>query len=322
MPDLLLVVMLVNFLYMSQSYKIPRTECDMDQDSVTMRCTCGSKSDPYATVLNKGPNKDLGLIYYGTRYGHNLAWIIKQKMVDLNMTSVDTVIYENCTKPVSIKMDLGYFPKNEKDWPNTDVYQVELTEVKEIVFSNMHSVSLYLRGSMSWGNLTLRFENIQNVTDFYGKKGSVVVYGEISYCEDPCSLVPANQTEEVRCNDCDTNSTLSLYFNSVDTVTLYRADLASYSDENEYGHGKIASTNVNKLQVIGGYYDRVDTSSVTALSCFNSPELHATNCSSFLFQQELIDPPDMVPIFIGVATIAIAFLAVVGALAGSKKTVN
>ena len=36
----------------------------------------------------QGPKPELGVPYYGTRFGHNLVHQIKQKMVDLNITKV------------------------------------------------------------------------------------------------------------------------------------------------------------------------------------------------------------------------------------------
>ena len=36
----------------------------------------------------QGPKPDLGVPYYGTRYGHNFPQQIKQKMLDLNVTQV------------------------------------------------------------------------------------------------------------------------------------------------------------------------------------------------------------------------------------------
>ena len=48
------------------------------------------------------------------------------------------------------------------------------------MFSNLHSVNLYLNSALSWGNLTISFENIHTENDFgYGQTGSVVVSGEV-----------------------------------------------------------------------------------------------------------------------------------------------
>ena len=94
--------------------------------------------------------------------------------------------------------------------------------MQEITFSNIHSVNLYLNSALTWGNMTIKFENIQQINDFgYGKTGSVVVYGEVEYCEDPCSLVPptvagkekeVEEEEEDSCNKCDPDSTLLMQF--------------------------------------------------------------------------------------------------------------
>ena len=96
-----------------------------------------------------------------------------------------------------------------------EVVQKDITDLHEITFSNIHSVNLYLNSALTWGNMTIRFENIQQINDFgYGKTGSVVVYGEVEYCEDPCSLVPPTvagqeeEEEEDKCNKCDPGSTL------------------------------------------------------------------------------------------------------------------
>ena len=52
--------------------------------------------------------------------------------------------------------------------------------MREITFSNVHSVHLYLNSGLEWGNVTVRFDKILARTDFgYGRAGSVVVYGEV-----------------------------------------------------------------------------------------------------------------------------------------------
>ena len=72
--------------------------------------------------------------------------------------------------------------------------------------------------------MTIKFENIMNTNDFgYGKTGSIVVYGEVEYCENPCSLAPptpAGQEEddEDRCNKCDPDSTLGLHFERLGSI--------------------------------------------------------------------------------------------------------
>ena len=58
--------------------------------------------------------------------------------------------------------------------------QRDITDLKEITFSNIQSVHLYINSALDWGNLTIKFENILEKTDFgYGREGSVVVYGEV-----------------------------------------------------------------------------------------------------------------------------------------------
>ena len=73
----------------------------------------------------QGPKPELGVPYYGTRFGHNLVHQIKQKMVDLNMTKVmmmminiiiimtqvTHVYYEKCSDhALRIKIDFDEFP--------------------------------------------------------------------------------------------------------------------------------------------------------------------------------------------------------------------
>ena len=49
--------------------------------------------------------------YYGTRFGHNLAEQIKQTMMDLNISRVTELHYENCEdNPLRIKIDFEEFP--------------------------------------------------------------------------------------------------------------------------------------------------------------------------------------------------------------------
>ena len=52
--------------------------------------------------------------------------------------------------------------------------------MKEITFSNIQSVHLYINSALDWGNFSIKFENILENNDFgYGREGSVVVYGEV-----------------------------------------------------------------------------------------------------------------------------------------------
>ena len=78
-----------------------------------------------------------------------------------------------------------------------------------ITFSNIHSVNLYLNSPLEWGNFTIKFDNILENNDFgYGKEGSVVVYGDVEYCYNPCT---ENSTSD-NCNMCDPSSTLTMEF--------------------------------------------------------------------------------------------------------------
>ena len=53
--------------------------------------------------------------------------------------------------------------------------------MREITFSNIQSVHLYINSALDWGNFTIKFENILENNDFgYGREGSVVVYGDVS----------------------------------------------------------------------------------------------------------------------------------------------
>ena len=62
----------------------------------------------------QGPKPDLGLAWYGTRYGHNLAEQVKQHMIDLNISSpVTSLHYHNCTgnyAALRVKVDFDDFP--------------------------------------------------------------------------------------------------------------------------------------------------------------------------------------------------------------------
>ena len=104
-------------------YKIKRTDCVLDDiDEQKMVCTCGGIGDPFSIILNKvsaenclvltqllyiqGPKPELGVPYYGTRFGHNLAEQVKQKMVDLNISIVTEVLYHNCEdEALKVKID-------------------------------------------------------------------------------------------------------------------------------------------------------------------------------------------------------------------------
>ena len=127
---------------------------------------------------SQGPKPELGLAWYGTRYGHNLAEQVKQHMIDLNVSSVTSLHYHNCTQDqyaaLRVKIDF-------EDFPLDSYFERDITDLKEITFSNIQSVHLYINSALDWGNFTIRFDNILEKNDFgYGREGSVVVYGEVS----------------------------------------------------------------------------------------------------------------------------------------------
>ena len=108
------LAMLVAMVTVTSGYKIRRSECVMDEeDDNTMLCTCGGIGDPYSIIMNKGPKPELGVPWYGTRYGHNIAEQIKQHMIDLNITRVTRLHYTNCTgyySALRVKIDFEDFP--------------------------------------------------------------------------------------------------------------------------------------------------------------------------------------------------------------------
>ena len=111
--------------------------CFRQNDSLpfVLHCTCGGIGDPFSIILNKviiivitiftssssssssssslfspqGPKPELGVPYYGTRFGHNLAHQIKQKMVDLNITKVN--------KKIVMMMMMTILPRWIRWWP-------------------------------------------------------------------------------------------------------------------------------------------------------------------------------------------------------------
>ena len=113
-----MVKMILLSLMMTQvtwSYKIRRSDCWMnpsEENSSVMFCTCGGIGDPYSIIMNKGPKPELGVPWYGTRYGHNIAEQMKQHMIDLNISLVTELHYTNCTQQYSalrIKVDFEDF---------------------------------------------------------------------------------------------------------------------------------------------------------------------------------------------------------------------
>ena len=124
-------------------------EAEAEESSV-MLCTCGGIGDPYSIIMNKvtnsssklrrvwfsktrgsthvflfstratvfcnqGPKPELGVPWYGTRYGHNIAEQVKQHMIQLNVSRVTELHYTNCTGAASalrIKIDFEDFRMN------------------------------------------------------------------------------------------------------------------------------------------------------------------------------------------------------------------
>merc|ERR1719427_68096 len=106
-------------------YKIRRSDCWMnDTMDYMMHCTCGGIGDPFSIILNKGPKPELGVPYYGTRYGHSLAEQVKQTMVESNSSLVTEVRYEDCDydHPIRVKIDF-------EDFPMDSIFQKDLTSV-------------------------------------------------------------------------------------------------------------------------------------------------------------------------------------------------
>jgi len=236
-----------------EAYKIKRTDCRQnDSLPFVLHCTCGGIGDPFSIILNKGPKPELGVPYYGTRFGHNLVHQIKQKMVDLNITKVTHVYYEECSDhALRIKIDFDEFSLDP-------IFQKDLTSLEEISFLNVHSVALYLKSSLDWGNVTIRFENILTSHDFgYGKTGSVVAFGGVEYCYKPCILAPTTpageEDDKNRCNECDPDSTLSLQFKNMESVLLKDLNLSPLGP-GMYGHCSIDAEEVGRVSVEGGDY--------------------------------------------------------------------
>ena len=99
-------------------------------------------------------------------------------MIDLNVSSVTSLHYHNCTHDqyaaLRVKIDF-------EDFPLDSYFERDITDLKEITFSSIHSVHLYINSALDWGNFTIKFDNILEKNDFgYGREGSVVVYGEVS----------------------------------------------------------------------------------------------------------------------------------------------
>ena len=112
--------------------------CFRQNDSLpfVLHCTCGGIGDPFSIILNKviiivitiftssssssslfspqGPKPELGVPYYGTRFGHNLAHQIKQKMVDLNITKVNKKIVMMMMMMMMMMMITKWFTRSKK----------------------------------------------------------------------------------------------------------------------------------------------------------------------------------------------------------------
>ena len=65
----------------------------------------------------QGPKPELGVPYYGTRFGHNLVHQIKQKMVDLNITKVIKIVMMVVMVVMIVMMMITtWFTRSNKIW--------------------------------------------------------------------------------------------------------------------------------------------------------------------------------------------------------------
>ena len=123
--------------------------------------------------------------------------------------------------------------------------------MREITFSNIHSVHMYLNSALEWGNFTIKFDNILENNDFgYGREGSVVVYGDVEFCYNPC-----NGSERENCNQCDPSSSLALEFDSLERVMLDDLSLSSGARRGQHGASSLKMRSVSSLLVSGGQYE-------------------------------------------------------------------
>ena len=95
------------------------------------------------------------------------------------LRKVTHVYYEDCSDhALRIKIDFDEFPfdpifkvarfkfaitRNIFFMENIVFFQTDLTSLEEITFLNVHSVALYLKSSLDWGNVTIRLA-IKTVT--------------------------------------------------------------------------------------------------------------------------------------------------------------
>jgi len=298
-------------LSLIHGYKIKRSDCHPRNGSETVvECTCGGIGDPFSIILNKGPKPELGVPYYGTRFGHNLAHQLKQTILDYNLTGVTELHYADCpNEPLRAKIDFTEF-----SWD--PFFKMDITNLSFVSFKNIHSVNLYIKNSLSWGNMTVKFENINGINDFgYRQNGSVIIYGHVEYCDNPCSRQPPSKAreEDKTCNDCDVNSSLFLNFSNVDSVLFQDLIL---TPEKTYGHSYIEAFGVTDFSVEGGRYHGI-TVDVEAGHCFGWKE--ETNCTAmFLVGGVLEEDEGVAGVVIGAIAIILVFIAVVGAIAASR----
>jgi len=307
-----LILLLAAVTPLSQSYKIRRTNCDIEDGSSTMYCTCGGIGDPFAIILNKGPNPNMGLPFYGTRFGHNFGLQIKQALVDRNRTLgsgspvLTKVVYHNCTNfPFRLKLDFEEFIWDPKT-------QVDLRSISEIEIRSVHSVNLYLFQDLYWGNLTVSFTDIHNTSVFNNnKKAGVLIHGNLQYCRDPCQEED-KEKDDKDCTICQAYSSLTLNFDRVDDVLL--SGLISTAEKR--GHGFINAQNVKTFRVIGGEYSGV-TADIDADSCLAFQNV--TECDGVLESGSGVEVTSNVGgVVVGAVAVIAVFLIVLGALLATK----
>ena len=194
--------------------------------------------------------------------------------------------------------------------------QRNLTALQRITFSNLTSVNLYLNSALDWGNLTISFQNIHQETDFgYGREGSVVVHGEVDHCADPCMLGDSDS-----CNNCDPASTLTLEFDSLETVMLDGLVLAPGARRGQHGASLLRLSNVSQLLVSGGRYTGLQTQ-LGVGRCEAWGE--AANCSEVLGLGGVELVEEGVPgLVIAALAVVFVFIAVVGVVVGMNGIKN
>ena len=182
--------------------------------------------------------------------------------------------------------------------------------MREITFSNVHSVHLYLNSALEWGNFTVKFDKILARTDFgYGRAGSVVVYGEVEFCYNPC-----NGQERDNCNDCDPDSSLALEFDSLDRVMFDDLRLSSGAKKGQQGMSSIVMRNVSSLLVSGGQYEGVDIDiQVEECEAWEDP----VNCTDVFLLGGVRNIDEGVSgLLIAALAVVFVFISVVGVIVG------